>query len=80
MNNKDKHCHYSGLPSPAAYEQKTSKMKSINKYYPIGIAFVCLLYSVSLGLLGYTEEAQYSAHWPGTILLFSIAMHQINKS
>ncbi len=80
MKNKDKHCHYSGLPSPAAYEQKTSKMKLINKYYPIGIAFVCLLYSVSLGLLGYTEEAQYSAHWPGTILLFSIAMHQINKS
>ena len=33
MNNKDKHCHYSGLPSPAAYEQKTSKMKLINKYY-----------------------------------------------
>jgi hypothetical protein len=55
-------------------------MKLINKYYPIGIAFICLLYSVSLGLLGYTEEAQYSAHWPGTILLFSIAMHQINKS
>ena len=80
MNNKDNHCHYSGLPSPAAYEQKPSKMKLINKYYPIGIAFICLLYSVSLGLLGYTEEAQYSAHWPGTILLFSIAMHQINKS
>ena len=79
MKNKDKHCNYSGLPSPAAYEQKQSKMKLINKYYPIGIAFICLLYSVSLGLLGYTEEAQYSAHWPGTILLFSIAINQINK-
>jgi hypothetical protein len=21
MNKKDKHCHYSGLPSPAAYER-----------------------------------------------------------
>mgnify|MGYP004135280833 CR=1 FL=1 len=35
-----------------------------------------LLYSVSLGLLGYTEEAQYSAHWPATILLFAIAIRQ----
>ena len=34
------------------------------------------LYSVSLGLLGYTEEAQYSAHWPATILLFAIAIRQ----
>ena len=41
------------------------------------IAFICLLYSVILGLTGNTEEAQYSAHWPGTILLFSIAINQI---
>ena len=41
------------------------------------IAFICLLYSVALGLAGITEEAQYSAHWPGTILLFSIAINQI---
>mgnify|MGYP004009552543 CR=1 FL=1 len=41
------------------------------------IAFICLLYSVALGLSGNTEEAQYSAHWPGTILLFSIAINQI---
>ena len=41
------------------------------------IAFICLLYSVILGLIGNTEEAQYSAHWPGTILLFSIAINQI---
>ena len=46
MKKKDKYCHYSGLPSPAAYEQKPSKMKLINKYYPVGIAFICLLYSV----------------------------------
>ena len=45
-------------------------------YYPIILAFICLLYSVSLGLLGYTEEAQYSAHWPATILLFAIAIRQ----
>ena len=44
------------------------------------IALICLLYSVGLGLSGNTEEAQYSAHWPGTILLFSLAINQaINR-
>ena len=51
----------------------------IQLYYPIILAFVCLLYSVSLGLFGYNEEAQYSAHWPGTILLFAIAIRQRRK-
>ena len=41
------------------------------KWYPVILATVCLLYSVGLGLMGYTDEAIYSAHWPGTILLFS---------
>ena len=45
-------------------------------YYPIILAFICLLYSVALGLLGFTDEAQYSAHWPATILLFAIAIRQ----
>ena len=75
----DEHCHYSGLPSPAAYKQKPSKMKFINKYYPVIIAFICLLYSVGLGLMGKTYEAMYSAHWTGTILLFSIAINQIKR-
>ena len=74
---EEEYCHYSGLPSPAAYEQKPDKMKFINKYYYIIIAFICLLYSVGLGLAGYTEEAVYSAHWPATILLFSIALKQL---
>ena len=50
------------------------------KWYPILIAFVCLLYSVGLGITGHTEEAQYSAHWPATILLFAIAIRQRRKS
>ncbi len=50
--------------------------KIILKWYPVILAFLCLLYSVGHGILGYTEEAQYSAHWPGTILLFSIAIRQ----
>ena len=80
---KEEHCHYSGLPSPMAYENKQDKItimkKSILKWYPIGIAFICLLYSVGLGIYGNTAEAMYSAHWPGTILLFSIAINQIKR-
>ena len=50
--------------------------KILEVYYPIILAFICLVYSVSLGLLGNTDEAQYTAHWPGTILLFAIAIRQ----
>jgi len=54
-------------------------MKFINTYYPIIIAFACMLYSIILGLYGNTQEAQYTAHWPGTILLFAIAIRQRRK-
>ena len=53
--------------------------KMLEVYYPIILAFICLIYSVSLGLLGNTAEAQYTAHWPGTILLFAIAIRQRRK-
>ena len=46
------------------------------KWYAVLLAFICLIYSVSLGLMGQTDEALYTAHWPGTILLFSIAIRQ----
>tara|TARA_B110000902_G_C14229975_1_gene558458 strand:- start:1205 stop:1429 length:225 start_codon:yes stop_codon:yes gene_type:complete len=52
----------------------------IAKWYPIIIALICLLYSVGLGLAGHSEDAQYSAHWPGTILLFAIAIRQRRRS
>ena len=52
----------------------------IAKWYPIIIAFIFLVYLVGLGLTGNTEEAQYSAHWPGTILLFAIAIRQRRRS
>ena len=56
------------------------KMKDfLIKWYPVIIAFACMLYSIGLGLAGMTDEAQYSAHWPGTILLFTIAINQINR-
>ena len=46
----------------------------IRDWYAVIFAFICLLYSVGLGISGQTAEAQYSAHWPGTILLFAIAV------
>ncbi len=49
------------------------------KWYAVIIAFICMLYSIGLGLMGMTDEAIYSAHWPGTILLFSVAINQIRK-
>ena len=51
----------------------------IHKWYPVLLAFVCLLYSVGLGLLGRTDEAIYTAHWPGTILLFALTIRQRRK-
>ena len=54
-------------------------MKFINNWYPVILAFICLIYSVTYGILGRYEEAQYSAHWPGTILLFAIAIRQRRK-
>jgi hypothetical protein len=42
-------------------------------------AFICMIYSIGLGISGNTAGAQYSAHWPGTILLFAIAIRQRRK-
>lgn len=51
--------------------------KFLLKWYPVIIAFACMMYSISLGLAGMTDEAQYSAHWPGTILLFSLLLTKL---
>ena len=48
----------------------------ISVYYPIIIAFIAMMYSIVLGITGDPATAQYSAHWPGTILLFAIAIRQ----
>ena len=48
----------------------------IKVYYPIIIAFFAMLYSIFLGYTGDLESAQYSAHWPATILLFAVALRQ----
>jgi hypothetical protein len=54
--------------------------KFLSIYYPIILAFACMLYSISLHIMEDPEGAQYSAHWPGTILLFAIAIRQRRKS
>ena len=51
----------------------------ILKWYSVIIAFFCMLYSIGLGLMGNTDEAIYSAHWPGTILLFTLVINQIRN-
>ena len=48
----------------------------ILKWYPVILAFICVLYSVGLGILGKTDEAIYTAHWPATILLFALTIRQ----
>ena len=62
------------------YFYKNNFMKSFTQflqvYYPILIAFIAMMYSIILGLSGDYETALYSAHWPGTILLFAIALRQ----
>ena len=52
----------------------------ILKWYPVILAFICMLYSISLGLLGREQEALYAAHWPGTILLFALVIRQRRSS
>ena len=54
--------------------KKTAQFLQV--YYPILIAFIAMIYSIILGLSGDFDSAQYSANWPGTILLFAIALRQ----
>jgi hypothetical protein len=59
---------------------RRKKESFIAVYYPVLLAFICMLYSIGLGMSGDLDGAQYSAHWPGTILLFAIAIRQRRKS
>jgi hypothetical protein len=52
----------------------------IATYYPIILAFACMIYSIGLHIASDPEGAQYTAHWPGTILLFAIAIRQRRNS
>ena len=48
----------------------------LEKYYPVILAFLSFLYSVSLWFSGYKEEGLYVGLWPVTILAFAIVIRQ----
>ncbi len=56
------------------------KKFNVRKWSPILLAIVALLYSVTLGVMGHTDEAQFSSHWPGTLLLFYLVIDKINNT
>ncbi len=55
-------------------------MKKLTKWAPALIALIALLYSVALGSMGRTEEAQYSSHWPSTLILFYLLIDKIKNT
>ena len=48
----------------------------LEKYYPVILAFLSFLYSVSLWFSGYEREGIYVGLWPVTILAFAIVIRQ----
>tara|TARA_B100000768_G_scaffold137560_1_gene128629 strand:+ start:139 stop:324 length:186 start_codon:yes stop_codon:yes gene_type:complete len=48
----------------------------LEKYYPVILAFLSFLYSVSLWFSGNELEGLYVGLWPVTILAFAIAIRQ----
>ena len=55
------------------------KKFNVRKWSPVLIALIALIYSVGLGLTGEIEEAQYSSHWPSTLLLFYLVIDKLKK-
>ena len=51
-------------------------MNFLKKYYPIVLAFLSFLYSVSLWFTGNELEGLYVGLWPVTILGFAIVIRQ----
>ena len=54
-------------------------MKKHIKWTPVAIALAALFYSVWLGMNGSVTEAQYTSHWPSTLLVFYLVIDKINK-
>ncbi len=55
-------------------------MTHLKKWMPLLVALLALVYSVVLGAKGQTEEAQYSAHWSGTLILFYLLIDKIKNT
>ena len=58
---------------------KTYLMKKYIKWTPVAIALAALFYSVWLGMNDYITEAQYTSHWPVTLLVFYLVIDKINQ-
>ena len=48
----------------------------LEKYYPVILAFLSFLYSVTLWFSGNELEGLYVGLWPATILAFAIVIRQ----
>ena len=51
-------------------------MNFLEKYYPLILAFLSFLYSVTLWFSGNELEGLYVGLWPVTILAFAIVIRQ----
>ena len=54
-------------------------MKKYIKWTPVAIALLALFYSVCLGMNDRVTEAQYTSHWPVTLLVFYLVIDKINQ-
>ena len=82
----ENHCHYSGLPSPQAYESneqinkiETNMKNKLQQYYPLLLAFVSFLFSVGLWFTGYKQEGLFVGIWVPSILACGCFLNTINK-
>ena len=61
-------------------EQKSNIiMEKIQKYYPIGLAFISFIFSVTLWFSGYKDEGVFVGVWVPSILSLGNFMNSINK-
>ena len=51
-------------------------MKQLKKYYPIILAFISFLFSVTLWFTGYKDEGVFVGIWVPSILALSVAIRQ----
>ncbi len=54
-------------------------MKSLEKYYPILLAFISFLFSVTLWFLGYKDEGMFVGIWVPSILGFGCFFNTLKK-
>ena len=60
-------------------QQSNIVMEKIQKYYPIGLAFISFIFSVTLWFSGYKDEGVFVGVWVPSILSLGNFMNSINK-